>query len=281
MVIPFNLMDERIKRKPEDKSKRLPLVSCLTLTKNRLLLVKQAIECFCLQSYQNKELVIISAGTKRYQTALKNHIDTLERVDINLVLLPKEHIPIGTMRNISLDQAKGKYICIWDDDDLYHKDRINIQYSTTVNHQVDACYLTDHLHWFDKDRSLYWVNWKRFSTQQSMDCMVPGTLFMKRPLKIRYPEYDHAGEDNIFRSLVFKNYTVYGLSDYGYLYIYRVHGANQCPNNHHKLIVKKGCVELSFIENKWEQLKEVLTYLKLPMPLLMKGPNEITVYTFN
>lgn len=256
-------------------------VSCLTLTKDRLLFLKQAVTCYCRQTHENKELIIVSAGTRRYQAAVRNFVDSLDRSDIHVMTLSSAHVPIGVMRNISLDQVSGEFICQWDDDDLYHPDRIKMQYQSTIDHNSDACYLTDHLQFFPHTRQMYWIDWRLFRTDVISDTLVPGTLFMKRNGTLRYPELDHAGEDNVFRNTLYHHFPTYALSGHGYLYVYRVHRMNQCPVEHHHQITAHGCVSRSYLQERIPQLKSTTSTIPLPMPFHLLDQSGVRIHTFN
>jgi len=63
----------------------LPLISCLTLSENRLVYLKEAIRCYCDQTYPQCEMVIVSRGTPFYLAAIERYLDTLGRDDIRLI----------------------------------------------------------------------------------------------------------------------------------------------------------------------------------------------------
>lgn len=86
-----------------------PLVSCLCATYGRYSVLQEAVSCFLLQDYENRELII-----------LNNHevpiVCDLPRVFvINDVKLPT----LGDCRNYLLNRARGRLIRTWDDDDYY------------------------------------------------------------------------------------------------------------------------------------------------------------------
>jgi hypothetical protein len=111
--------------------------------------------------------------------------------------------------------------------------------------------------------------------------MIPGTLFMKYNTTFRYPDLDHAGEDNAFRSQVVKHYSTSPLSGHGHLYIYRVHAKNQCPHSHHEWITSLGCVTPAYLDAHWTMLTDTVSSIPLPMPLHVFDNNGARVHTFN
>ena len=104
-----------------------PLISCLCLTKNDPSIVKEAINCFNNQTYLNKELILVTDEKNPHLEALETFVGG----KIKLFKAPHGSV-IGTLRNISLDNANGKYIATWDDDDISFNDRLTEQYNSII-----------------------------------------------------------------------------------------------------------------------------------------------------
>ena len=104
------------------------MISCLTITLNRLVLLKEAVRCYCRQTYPNRELIIVTDGTPQYRQAIDDYIGWLGRADIYPVYMAESGQPLGVLRNIALDVAKGTIVCQWDDDDLNHPERLERQF---------------------------------------------------------------------------------------------------------------------------------------------------------
>lgn len=257
-----------------------PKVSCLTITKNRLVLLKQAIACYCHQTYPNKELVIVAAGSKRYQAAIGYYISTLNRNDIRLVPLAEHHVPIGKMRNISLDKATGELICCWDDDDLFHPDRILLQYQALQEKNAGACFLTDFLQLYSQTRRLHWINWQLIPGIPLHQSMLPHSVLMQRSENIRYLEYDFAGEDNMFRQQVIDNMPVTTLPGKGYLYVYRVHGKNMCPESHHQTFTSSASSPASFLKDHAAQITDTLNNVPVNIPVHVMDQEHKKLYSY-
>ena len=51
------------------------------------------------------------------------------------------------MRNAAIAEAEGELVCVWDDDDLSHPDRLRWQLAALIATQCDACYLGRILLW--------------------------------------------------------------------------------------------------------------------------------------
>jgi glycosyltransferase involved in cell wall biosynthesis len=91
----------------------MPLSSAVCCTYGRPRLLEEAIQCFLLQDYQNKELVIVNdLASQRLQ---------LQTPDprIRIINLPKRFPCLSSKRNYAVSQCFGDYVFVWDDDDLY------------------------------------------------------------------------------------------------------------------------------------------------------------------
>lgn len=254
------------------------------MTDNRLILLKEAIACYCDQTYPNRELVIVTNGSTRYQDAIADHLLYLGRNDIRLVQMDEKDASLGRLRNISLDQASGDLMCQWDDDDLYHPERIRLQYEAMIQSDAVACYLTDHLQFFVHEQALYWIDWAYYSHKEDEKCMVPGTVLAYRDSRFFYPETgqdSRIGEDNAIRSSLFKHGPVATLPGKGYLYVYRYHGRNYLPGKHHEGMRAWGCLELDCLREREAVLRSALPAYPLPMPYKVKSRNGSQLFTIN
>lgn len=101
----------------------LPLVSCLCLTYARPQLLREAVWCFLQQDYPHKELVVVNDHPE--PIAMER-----EYPGVRLLNLPERLPNLGQKRNLSVQEAWGEILLIWDDDDLYLPWRI----SETVRH---------------------------------------------------------------------------------------------------------------------------------------------------
>ena len=101
------------------------LVSIIMPTFNSIKTVKDSIKSVLEQSYLNWELLITddcsTDGTYEYLLSLDD-----ERIR---VFRNKINSGAGASRNISIKNAKGRYIAFLDSDDLWHKDKLYIQIS--------------------------------------------------------------------------------------------------------------------------------------------------------
>jgi glycosyltransferase involved in cell wall biosynthesis len=90
------------------------MISCIMITQpSRLDYQRKAVSDFYGQSYPRRELVIVE--------------------DEN------DGTTLGELRNRGVERAKGDIICVWDDDDRHHPDRLADQLQTMAD--ADVCLL--------------------------------------------------------------------------------------------------------------------------------------------
>src|SRR5262249_14489296 len=127
---------------------------------------------------------------------------------------------LGELRNISVKEASGHIVCIWDDDDLYGKDRLQIQASVLIKKQLDVVLLERLLMWWPAKEILAIL--RRRAWEGSMMSWKSCT-----------PDYPHVvrAEDTAIISHLRKTSRI-GLLDRPSLYCYVVHSNNTCSEPH-------------------------------------------------
>lgn len=266
------------KSKLEDRS--LPLISCLTVTRDRLVLLKEAIRCYCIQTYPRRELVIVTDGSPRYRQAISDYLTWLGRTDIRLVQVSEPDQRLGALRNVSLDAARGTIVCQWDDDDLNHPERLERQYRHLLASGAHACCFTDQLQFFYNGRSLYWSDW-RLEGARPTEQLIPGTLMTHCDDRFQYPAtggYASAGEDSVLLDQLGASVKVTPFSDAGYLNIYSYHGKNVFPEYHHRRIAALGSRPVEFFRAQESTLRQALRTYRLPRPYRVTMGNGLANY---
>ncbi len=259
----------------------LPLISCLTVTTNRLTLLKEAIACFVVQTYPARELIIVAEGGRRYQDAIDDYLSLLGRDDIRLVRADSPGLTLGAKRNLSIDHASGEFLCQWDDDDLSHPERLRLQYEALRDAGAAACFLTDLLQFFADDRALFWLDWATIGSVE--ESMFPASMLVRRDERLRYPEsggWSALGEDNAYRAQVFRMLEPIGLGGRGYLYIYRYHGRNIWPKRHHQCFTATALGVDSLLMRSAE-LRRALAAFPLPRPYSVIGQGGLPVFLYD
>ncbi|PWG80207.1 glycosyltransferase family 2 protein [Pararcticibacter amylolyticus] len=199
-----------------------PLISCICITNRRPLLLQRAIACFESQTYPNRELVVSYPADDEQTRDLMEKIAQIS--DINLVLIERaETERLGMARNNAIRYANGKYVCMWDDDDWYHQDRIRLQYETLKDSPFKACIL---------------FNILLFDALSAEAFLSPfhlweGTLLSEKEVLMDQMYLDvNKGEDTAVVFNLHKNNLLYHLNDQSFLYVYIYHGENTWQESH-------------------------------------------------
>ena len=245
-------------------------ISCLCATYNRWERLKHTINCFLRQTYENKELIIVSEGSKAYKEKIANYVKSLDSSDIRMEFLEGNYT-LGAIRNISMQLAKGTIVCQWDDDDLQHPKRLEIQYLDMVKKKAGISFFTDQLQFFWQDKELFWSDWVR-DTESDLLQLIPGTLMMVKDDRFSYPEFGteaSAGEDSAFLEQIYHSgIPIARLSGYGFLYIYCFHESKQnvFSYDHHRALALQRSCSPEFLEEHRPELEQALKDYDLPRP---------------
>jgi glycosyltransferase involved in cell wall biosynthesis len=252
-----------------------PTVSCLMVTMptaTRFPMLQRSIDAYCSQRYNRRELVIVIDSTSETEAhQIRAYVTSLMRDDIRVVV-PSKKLPLGALRNLSWREAIGDYICQWDDDDLNHPSRVELQLSALRNSGKQACYLQEFMQYFACERSLYKLNFA-----VSPDRVAVNTLMCLRKLSVRYPE---SGPDSIRgedKALVTE---IQGLGGYHelagmpHLYVYVSHGANTWDDGHHRMLADKMAISKGLLKRYEADLRAGLAAFDFGGQIVtVKGPN--------
>lgn len=233
-----------------------PLVTCMTLSRApRLAYLAEAIHDFDQQTWPQKELLIVLDDVQYYQSVL----NLIKGSDADISVINCEHgITVGGLRNVVIDNARGEYICQWDDDDRYSKDRLQMQTEAVLNSSVSACFLFQQLHYFESTRELFCTDWRLFDGREGVPvpyAWIPGTVLFRLG-STRYPEegeYCIRGEDTAF-AMALKREGAIGIEVPPETYLRVFHGRNSWDLEHHRAIAQRRSV----CPDKLIQLQEQL-----------------------
>ena len=102
-----------------------PLVSIITPVYNREEVLRQTVESVLSQSFGDFEYILVNdASTDNSLAILKEYEKKDSRVKV--INLEKNLGPAGA-RNAGVEKASGKYIAFLDSDDMWEKDKLQIQ----------------------------------------------------------------------------------------------------------------------------------------------------------
>jgi glycosyltransferase involved in cell wall biosynthesis len=249
-----------------------PLISCLMVTlpvPERLALLKQSIAGYLGQTHARRELIMVIDGRIDDPTtpAIKAHVASLGRDDIRIVEPPGDR-PLGALRNLSKANARGEVICIWDDDDLYHPERLERQLSALAKCGGEAIGMQQVMQFFPAERRLYCIGWAL-----TREKVLPGTLMCRRAAPIAYPEIGERarrGEDMEIVWQLQERGGYHVMRDQPHLYIYVSHGKNSNDDEHHRRIAADFALSQDQLRSREAALREGLAAFDF-------GPGEVTV----
>ncbi len=227
------------------QGKLKPLVSALLITKERPGLAMRAVRCFLRQDYFPKELIVIDEGDDRFYLELKK----INSPEIKYFRNEKA-TSLGALRNRAITLANGEYVCQWDDDDLYHPQKISYQLSACQSCDADACFLLREILYSRKPLALA-ISGSR---------LWEGTMLARKSALSRYPRM-RRGEDYWAVHRLAKRKRVVIL-DFPELYIYTYHGDNTWGRNHFARVFAKS-EHVYFLR---PELRAALAELEDPYP---------------
>lgn len=234
-------------------------------TPERLALAKRSIDAFCRQTHPRKRLVLVlNGGLEAVQGALREHVAALGRSDIQVVS-PPGVLNIAELRNVSLEAAEADLVCQWDDDDLYHPQRLEAQAAHLAENGFEAAYLQDVMQYFPAAGTMYWTNWRATAAAGH-----PGTLIARRSEALRYPTQDRAladggwGEDSVLAEALIARGQVGYLAGMAHLYVYVSHGANSFNDAHHTMLARELSISPGLLRRREAQIREGLAPFGFP-----------------
>jgi glycosyltransferase involved in cell wall biosynthesis len=235
------------------------MVSCLLVTlpvPERLPHLQRSIDCFARQTHGNKELIIVSdAGDASTKAATAAYVASLGRDDIRIIDVPGK-LSLGALRNISVASARGEMLCHWDDDDLHHPRRLELQLAALLaSGSVGVC-IQEIMLLFTQTRALYCTNWRATPVGG-----LPPTLMCKKSAPIRYRETGHDsqfGEDTAVALQLRQAGGLHLMPSPSYLYVYIYHGGNTWAAEHHRMLADRLAISRGLLLRREAELREGL-----------------------
>lgn len=210
------------------------MISCLTVTQpDRLPELSRAIQCFRRQTFAPRELVIVHDGDADFQRAIRQLLDAEKEPALFQVYAAPAGLPLGELRNLAVELARYPLVCQWDDDDLYHPRRLEMQFAYLKIQGAEFCFLTDQLHLFEDENRLYWDDW---NVEPPPMNLIQGTLLGNKQLLGSYPALARGEDTPVVMGLVRQGYKIAALGGVGWLYVYTYSGKNVWDREHHAAI---------------------------------------------
>lgn len=194
------------------------LVSCLCVTRNRVALLRRAVQCFLRQTYAQKELILLYESddiATRYFVAQLNEPSVLA---IEVSATPR--LTLGSLRNLAVRVSRGDYVAQWDDDDWHAPTRIVEQMQAMEQHGRPGCVL------------LRWLLYDEVTHTAMVSHTRPweGSLLASRDAMPLYADLAKF-EDTPAVTLMLNQDKLVGL-DSPQLYVYVYHGSNTWERSH-------------------------------------------------
>lgn len=194
-----------------------PTVSALMVTRGRPALALRAVRNFLQQTYPHRELVLVDDDP---DDTLARAVSALGDPRIRHVRLPDRRQPLGELRNLSIENAGGEYVCQWDDDDLSDPLRLAVQVGLCRILGAGLCLMMRERIWWPASRRLATSRYRCWE----------GSFLARRDLLPRY-EPVPAGEDVAFLHAMLDRART-AIFDWPGAYIYTFHGRNTWDAEH-------------------------------------------------
>ena len=235
--------------------------------------MEAAIAAFQAQTYPSRELVVVIDPSAEVggRAVLGSVIRTSGPAPIRVVE-PAGSPSLGELRNRAIAEAAGDYVCQWDDDDIYHPERLSAQLAALREGAHEAVLLQDVLQFFPHQRRLYWTNWRATPIGGH-----PGALMMRRQAPVRYPEAGpeaSLGEDTALARQLRARARLGALAGQPHLFTYVSHGSNSWDASHHRMLAERLAISKALLARKEAELRAGIAGLALgPGPISVCGSN--------
>ena len=207
----------------------LPLISCLCVSNDRPNFLKKVINYFQEQTYQHKELIIVSGKLIRDYEEITRSANS---PSVKYYFLNNDRTStLGELRNFSIKMSTGEYFCIWDDDDWYHQTRLEMQLQAAVKNNKSASVMP------------YFILFHAAKRQAFLSHLfpIPGSILCKKEIvseSLKYPSMNLSEDAHFLQTLVAKN-VLFPIIDPS-LYIYVFHGTNSWSEEHFNFFFSRG-----------------------------------------
>lgn len=199
----------------------MKLVSIIMPLKNGMPHLKETLDSIKNQTYQEWELLIIDANSDDGSLELINSYN-----EKRFKIIDKELGP-GLARNYGISISKGEYLAFIDADDIWHKDKLDIQLGDMISYEIPYTY-TNYC-WIDSNTNLigenkHFISNMNFNKFFSKRIIVMSSVMIKKEIlkDLNFDSYDGFAEDQFFFGKILqKGIEAIGIDKY--LLSYRKH----------------------------------------------------------
>jgi len=178
------------------KPARVPVVSCIMPTADRVPLALQAVEYFRRQDQPGAELIIVDDGV----LGLSDLLPDDSRITYRHL---RNRLSIGAKRNLACDLARADLLAQWDDDDWYSPRRLARQLQPILDDHADVTGLTGCL-FLDVSASVLFAISPDAHCKMFAHDIIGGTLVYRRSLlrSAAYPPRSLAEDAQFLHSAI-------------------------------------------------------------------------------
>ncbi len=127
----------------------IPLVTVIVPTYNAAGFIEETLRSVLEQTVDALEIVVVDDGSKDATCQIASALDARVRV------LPQQRAGVCAARNNGLGQARGRYVCFLDHDDVWHRDKLAAQLEVLDSDGSLALVHTDYTVWTSNANGAY------------------------------------------------------------------------------------------------------------------------------
>ena len=200
------------------------LASCIMATRGSIFPARLAIDCFQRQRYEDKELIVVCA---QRHSEVERYVEATGDTRIRY-FYTNSAVTAGEIRNVAVSEARGRYLAVWDDDDLSHPERLDFQIAALETSQSAASFLSRIMVWIPSADMLGISAYRPW--ENTMLC-----------LREIFPWYgsEQIREDTEVLNRIRAGHQIIAL-DRAKLYWYINHGRNLWDQHHFRAILIRG-----------------------------------------
>ncbi len=117
-----------------------PLITAIIPTFNRSSVIINALNSVLKQSYNPIEIIIIDDGSN--DNTFNKTYSLLKKNNVRYIYQPNKGV--SSARNIGIQNANGEFIAFLDSDDLWHKNKLELQMNFLLNQsEYNICYTNE------------------------------------------------------------------------------------------------------------------------------------------
>jgi len=234
------------------------MISCLMAAEGSLPRLKAAIDCYCRQTYPERELIIVGLSESRMAQAVAAYIDHLDRSDVRLLASePGVDLMVSGLR-----VANGPLVCVWASNDLSHPNRLAIQVAHLEASGAGAVSMSDRLCFLWWQRLLYWVDESEMSDcpELAFDATTLGRVDVLETLFVSVSD-DAGTSGEVARQEGVGHCCVRLVGD-----LSAHHSVDRLEEE-----LKRRCRSVDAIKSRRNELGEALSHYRLSRPYLIRG----------